>query len=234
MPRRIFIGDIRAAARAFEALLAKLRFDPAASALGGDLVNRRPDSLGALRLAKRLGMTGVLGNHDVHLLRRGGLRAKKAGDTLDDVLAAEDHEELLAWLGAWPLVRCSTTYARPRRPAPALARPEHSSRTSTRCGRRAPRSSRCVRAAAIRGNLPSATTSIPSALPPVAPLPPREHGGRTAVFGHWAAQGLLVRARLRGLDSGCVWGKALTAWIAGEDRIVSVNARRAYARIAAE
>jgi hypothetical protein len=40
-----------------------------------------------------------------------------------------------------------------------------------------------------------------------------------------------VRPYLRGLDTGCVWGKALTAWIAGEDRLVSVPARRAYARI---
>ena len=55
------------------------------------------------------------------------------------------------------------------------------------------------------------------------------HGGRTVVFGHWAAQGLIVRPHLRGLDTGCVWGKELTAWIAEEDRLVSVRARRAYA-----
>jgi bis(5'-nucleosyl)-tetraphosphatase (symmetrical) len=31
------------------------------------------------------------------------------------------------------------------------------------------------------------------------------------IFGHWSALGLLVRARLLGLDTGCVWGGELTA-----------------------
>lgn len=31
------------------------------------------------------------------------------------------------------------------------------------------------------------------------------------VFGHWSALGLIVREELIGLDSGCVWGGALTA-----------------------
>ena len=40
----------------------------------------------------------------------------------------------------------------------------------------------------------------------------------------------LLRPRLRGLDSGCVWGGHLSAWIAEEDRIVQVKAAKAYAR----
>ncbi len=33
----------------------------------------------------------------------------------------------------------------------------------------------------------------------------------TVIFGHWAALGLLQEPGLAGLDSGCAWGKALTA-----------------------
>ncbi|MDZ7644782.1 MAG: symmetrical bis(5'-nucleosyl)-tetraphosphatase [Woeseiaceae bacterium] len=36
------------------------------------------------------------------------------------------------------------------------------------------------------------------------------HGTRI-VFGHWSALGLVVRERLIGLDTGCVWGRRLTA-----------------------
>jgi bis(5'-nucleosyl)-tetraphosphatase (symmetrical) len=31
------------------------------------------------------------------------------------------------------------------------------------------------------------------------------------VFGHWASLGLLQRDNLLGIDTGCVWGKKLTA-----------------------
>ena len=59
---------------------------------------------------------------------------------------------------------------------------------------------------------------------------PRDPGEkRTVVFGHWARAGLVMRPLVRGLDTGCVWGGKLTAWIAEEDRIVQVDAARQYA-----
>jgi len=238
MPRRIFIGDIQGCRVELEALLARLRFDPAADVLFpvGDLVNRGPDSLGALRLVKRLGAQCVLGNHDVHLLQRAaGLRPAKPGDTLDELLAAADREELLAWLGAQPFVRAfedvwlvhAALHPRWRDPLHELAgvdplRPTPAATFALR-----------TRYCDAEGNVPERDDVVPG--PPFRPwhelYRASEHGGRTVVFGHWAAQGLLLRPHLRGLDSGCVWGKALTAWIAGEDRIVSVPARRAYASI---
>jgi bis(5'-nucleosyl)-tetraphosphatase (symmetrical) len=50
----------------------------------------------------------------------------------------------------------------------------------------------------------------------------------TIVFGHWARPGLVRRDGFRGLDSGCVWGGRLTAWIAEDDTFVSVAATRQY------
>ena len=40
----------------------------------------------------------------------------------------------------------------------------------------------------------------------------RRQIGRTVVFGHWAALGIWQDDGVLGLDSGCVWGRQLTAW----------------------
>jgi bis(5'-nucleosyl)-tetraphosphatase (symmetrical) len=42
-------------------------------------------------------------------------------------------------------------------------------------------------------------------------VPGRRAAGTHIVFGHWAALGLLRRADVTALDTGCVWGNRLTA-----------------------
>lgn len=42
-------------------------------------------------------------------------------------------------------------------------------------------------------------------------MPNRRTANRTVVFGHWSTLGLFRRPGLIGLDSGCVWGNALSA-----------------------
>jgi len=76
----------------------------------GDLINRGPDSLGALRRMKGLsetsegGVDALLGNHDLHLLAvAAGVRKTSRSDTLDEILAAPDRDELIAWLRRRPL-----------------------------------------------------------------------------------------------------------------------------------
>jgi len=41
----------------------------------------------------------------------------------------------------------------------------------------------------------------------------------TIIFGHWAALGRCIRPGLAGLDSGCIWGRALTAMRLDDGRI---------------
>lgn len=41
--------------------------------------------------------------------------------------------------------------------------------------------------------------------------PQRATRDTLTVFGHWSAQGLVVRSNVVGLDTGCVWGGKLTA-----------------------
>lgn len=97
------IGDLQGCHASLLRLLDELNFDPAADRLWfvGDLVNRGPDSLAVLRFIKGLGdaAISVLGNHDLHLLSLAeGFGRVHKGDTLDEVLAAPDRDELLTWL----------------------------------------------------------------------------------------------------------------------------------------
>lgn len=52
---------------------------------------------------------------------------------------------------------------------------------------------------------------IPDGCVPWFEMPTRRTSSATVLFGHWAALGLYVSPRYVGLDTGCVWGKALTA-----------------------
>jgi len=51
----------------------------------------------------------------------------------------------------------------------------------------------------------------PKGLIPWFDFPERRSWGAHIVFGHWAALGLLRRADVTALDTGCVWGNYLTA-----------------------
>lgn len=110
------IGDIQGCCEPLEHLLGYIAFDPARDRLWlvGDLVNRGPDSLGVLRLVKSLGdaATVVLGNHDLHLVMVAeGFGKPSKDDTLDEILAAPDREELLAWLRSCPLFHVEGRWA---------------------------------------------------------------------------------------------------------------------------
>jgi bis(5'-nucleosyl)-tetraphosphatase (symmetrical) len=101
------VGDVQGCAPSLKALLKKL---PKKSNLIflGDLVNRGPDSLGALRQLKSLQESGraecILGNHDLHLLAiDAGLRKTKGLDTVDAILEAPDRKELMNWIRNRPM-----------------------------------------------------------------------------------------------------------------------------------
>jgi bis(5'-nucleosyl)-tetraphosphatase (symmetrical) len=104
------IGDLQGCLDPLKRLLDRIEFDPSRDRLWftGDLVNRGPESLPALRFVHALGELAVtvLGNHDLHLLATAfaDSRPKKRRDTLEDILQAPDCDELLEWLRRRPLL----------------------------------------------------------------------------------------------------------------------------------
>ena len=110
------IGDLQGCLAPFDALLARIGFNPDRDRLllAGDLVNRGPDSLGALRRVHELRDNAqvVLGNHDLHLLAvaHGHARLKNK-DTLQPILDAPDRDTLPR-RPASPEVTCPSTHRR--------------------------------------------------------------------------------------------------------------------------
>ena len=101
------IGDIQGCAPSLKSLIKKIPKESKMIFLG-DLVNRGPSSLGALRQLKSLQEQGraecILGNHDLHLLAiDAGLRKTKGLDTVSAILRAPDRAELIHWLRHRPM-----------------------------------------------------------------------------------------------------------------------------------
>lgn len=106
---RYAVGDLQGCLQPLKCLLQDVDFDPQQDQLWlvGDLINRGPESLQTLRYIKQLGSSTriVLGNHDLHFLAVAyGAAAAGKSDTFDELLAAEDREELVAWLLQHPLL----------------------------------------------------------------------------------------------------------------------------------
>jgi bis(5'-nucleosyl)-tetraphosphatase (symmetrical) len=103
------VGDIQGCLQPLKSLLRAVKFHPDQDVLWsvGDTVNRGPKSLKTLRFLYKMrrSLVTVLGNHDLHLLAvAAGVRNASRSDTLDDILAARDRDELLEWLTQQPLI----------------------------------------------------------------------------------------------------------------------------------
>jgi len=55
--------------------------------------------------------------------------------------------------------------------------------------------------------------------------------GRLVIFGHWAMNGLVDFPHVKGLDTGCVYGKLLTGYCPEENKFYQVPAKKVYSHI---
>ncbi|HEX6811568.1 MAG TPA: metallophosphoesterase [Planctomycetota bacterium] len=200
--RRIFVGDIQGCREPLERLLDAVAFVRGRDRLlpVGDLVNKGPDSPGTLELLIELSAEPVLGNHDLHWLE------KKKGA-----------EPLRAWLRAQPFVRTFDDVIMVH----AGLHPAWDEAKLQRLDATEQHYAVNVRYCDAEGRQP--VDDWPPPGPPFRPWDDFYRGQKRVVFGHWARRGLVVRPQCIGLDTGCVYGGPLSAWIAEEDRIVQVD-----------
>jgi len=256
---RYAIGDVQGCYTELRALLRQLSFSADRDQVWfvGDLVNRGPQSLEVLRFVRDLGENAVtvLGNHDLHLLAVAcGSHRKRKSDTLDDIFAAPDRDDLLGWLIARPLahqehgdllVHAGLVPQWTVATALALAREVESAlRTDPRAlfenmyGDEPRRWSEmlagmerlrfainvltrlrvCTPDGEVELKMKGKPARDHATLRPWFDIETRRSKDARIIFGHWSALGLLVRREVVGLDSGCVWGGALTALDLDSDR----------------
>lgn len=217
--RTIFIGDVHGC---LDELLDLLRLTGADDAedrvvLVGDLVAKGPDSRGVVAVARERGFRAVLGNHDAKVVSFFDSGRDPGGDTQQSdhaqvaaSLAAEDR----TFLETLPLVITFLDIA-------AIA--VH--------GGLVPGVPLAEQSRKFLLNLRSITPGgepskrVDAGVPWGSLWPGPEH----VVHGHDAMRGLQRHRFATGLDTGCVYGGALSALVLPENRVVSTPARRAYA-----
>jgi len=68
---------------------------------------------------------------------------------------------------------------------------------------------------------------LPEGYLPWFDVPQRRSSDTPLIFGHWSALGLVKRANLYGLDTGCLWGRRLSALRLEDRRLFQVACRAA-------
>ncbi len=79
---------------------------------------------------------------------------------------------------------------------------------------------RLVRGSAMVLDFDGPPDEAPAGAVPWFDAPERRWRGAQVVFGHWSALGLRLGADAVGLDTGCVWGRALTAWNVDDGTVI--------------
>lgn len=216
--RHVFIGDVHGCLDELNALIRKLRPRPEDKLVFvGDLVAKGPDSAGVVARVRELKALCVRGNHDEAVLRI--RRASQQGCELPRAkkthlrVAERLREPDWLWLETLPLylrfpeLGCAVVHAGVV-PGKPLER-QHPDDLMT-----------------MRTLRPQGTAS--SRLEDGELWAPRYPGPEHIVFGHDAISGLQRTPFATGIDTGCVYGRELTALVLPEGTLVQVPARRAY------
>lgn len=204
--RTIVIGDVHGCLRELRELLAAVEARPEDRLISvGDLICKGPDSRKVLDWAMATpNLECVLGNHELRFLERwrGEDVAAKPYDGEVYAQLGEDLDRYMRFIESWPLTI----------PGPGFMVVHAGFDPRRPLDEQTPRE--------LTGLRRLKDTGEPWFL--------RYEDSRLIVFGHWAQRSPIVRSNAVGLDTGCVYGAALTGLLLPERRLLSVRARRAY------
>lgn len=208
--RTLYIGDVHGCADELERIVDAFGFVRGKDTLyqTGDIINKGPDMLRAIKFIQDNGILTVRGNHEEHLIRMMSTDESEWTDKQRARFARlplEDWRYILNEVRNWPLWR-DTPHA-----------------------------------LLVHAGLEPGKTRLEDMDPKVIlsirywddrPWFDQVSWPKTVVFGHWAKMGFVDRRpQFIGLDSGCVYGKKLTAWCPEEDKFYVVPAAREYSPV---
>ena len=214
--RTIIIGDVHGCIAELEKLLRKVDADPHRDDILfiGDLVNKGPESEKVFDLFLDLKADAILGNHEHAILKQhaGDWKPSRSYKRLQKEFG-KHFDRFVDEIRTWPAFRDTHDYLAVH--------------------------------AGVRPDLDVANTTIEQLVnirnwdgegrnlqddddPPWYDFYTDD---KLIVFGHWAAKEGVVRDNAIGLDTGCVYGKKLTALILPERELVSVKAKKQYCEI---
>lgn len=216
--RLIVIGDVHGCIRELEKLIKKIKPKKKDEILFlGDLVNRGPDSKAVVRLARDIKARSLIGNHELRLLRYyhdKNASAMKDYDlrTMDSLGAKEWNyiASMILWL-EWPKekkVFVHGGFLPDQSWKKQLASVVTQIKNVTRNGHYS-----------IEGSEPGSRFWA-------------DLWGKNpfVIYGHTPRSEVYITKYSMGLDTGCVWGGRLTAYIFPENKIVQVAAEKKYIR----
>lgn len=213
MLRTIIIGDVHGCIDELNLLLEKIQFCPNKDQLyfTGDLINRGPSSVEVFKRFKDLNAKAVLGNHEYWVLKR-HVESEKMEEKIHRLKNqfGEHYDDFIEDVQSWPayietdqfiLVHAGLVPGE----NPAKSDPFQLTTIRTWDG--------------VGSNLNSEKDPAWFEF---------YQGKKLVVFGHWARLEGVNRKNVIGLDTGCVYGKKLSALVLPERKIVSVKALKIY------
>ena len=204
-PRTIFVGDVHGCREELELMIKRLKVRSSDRIIMlGDLINRGPDPVGVVRFVYEQGFESLMGNHEDEYLRH--FHGMEPYITLHRQLGPELHD----WLSRRPLYIETDDFIAVHAGLEPHKHPSESAR----------RILLTIRTWDGQGvNLKEAEN------PPWYDF---YQDSKPVFYGHWARKGLNIRSNTYGLDSGCVYGRALSAYILETHTLVQVPALRTH------